>query len=317
MKSSVFDEQLHFVSRQLGVMGEAKGFDYGTALAQIERASDASMGPAIEFMRALPCGGAEGHSSGKCLSRLVAEARPQDKSLGLFFRVYTEVRAELYDSVSGFLTSRKTEVIYSASILCFAVLLFALYTIKVMPSMADVYTGSDRELPVLTQFVIDSGQVVFGLVFVLLAVALGVVFYVGQSLQQHARLLLPIPKGIVSLVAFGSVSLFNQCIVLSYMQLLLKLGESGDQAIQKATKLLAQSGASDIHLPTAIESSAKLNTLGNEVNFQLANVCLRLVESLDSFRVSLNAVFQAIIFMVVGAMIVAFYLPVFSLGEIF
>jgi hypothetical protein len=61
--------------------------------------------------------------------------------------------------------------------------------------------------------------------------------------------------------------------------------------------------------------SRQNHTYANEVAFQLEQTPIQFIEVLSKLRSILNTAYQLLIYILVGGLVTAYYLPIFSLGS--
>lgn len=205
---------------------------------------------------------------------------------------------------------------YPIIIMVVAMLIYTQYKLFVFDSMKSVFNS---ELPKLTESVFSDASAVT----MLLVVALIVVFFAASIITLKRDFVLFRPNN-----SWFSRTLFcaddhSYLLFLLYFKTLLNCNSNALQAFEKS-KLYAgissSSGASGYTNRSDVLNaicSENQDIISVEVDFQLRSVVNEMPEKLISKQEKALAFFQTLIFVFVGTMIIAMYLPIFKLAAAF
>ena len=338
IKSSTKLDILTILGRQLSHL-VAKGNTLDEALDLLRKASDESLTGDIDRLQQLLSGKNEemtlgpfsqspivaiGHLIGLAEKlgghpvKLLAELETTLSSLTEGYRAY-------WVGIGGFL-------LYAT--ILFVVTIFALliFTIFVLPQFSEVYSNLGTDLPVLTQVVMNTLQVIqWPLLFAGtgIIVALSIVTH---KLRDNMKRLSPLRGAIVKFPGLRRLCRsYNESLTLNFARLLHSTGVSADTALSEAARITdtditkSKSGKDSDSLVTTLERgdlaaalsfAKKLNVLEQELDYLTAETEARHTERLIEVREEFTLIAQIFIAVVITILLLSMYLPIFKLGSV-
>ena len=236
----------------------------------------------------------------------------------------------------------KKAMIYPISVICVAVLVIIVLLVKVIPVFQKLFQGAGESLPAYTQMVINISQSLrtYGLIYLGAAVLLGSGIYAlykrSMSMQyavDSAVLRIPVIGAILrkSILArfnrtlatlFGSgIPLVEGFTTLSgavgnrlYRDAILRARDqiAGGQKLHLALEQTDMFPIDVIQMLKIGEESGKLQDMANRVAVIYEEEVDNAVDSLSTL---LEPIIIVILGTIVGAIVIAMYLPIFQLGQ--
>ena len=254
----------------------------------------------------------------------------------------------LLDRVAGY--KEKTEALkakikkamtYPIAIVIVAFLVTAILLIKVVPQFEDVFAGFGAELPAFTQVVIGLSEFMQQSWYIMLAAIVAGLFGLRKLLQvsprareARDRLLLKLPI-IGKIIRLSSIARFSRTLSITFsagVPLVEALdsvaGASGNVVYRQATASIKSGVSGGKQLQTAMRETevfpsmdVQMVAIGEEsgaLDEMLDKVASLHEEAVDTMVDSMSSLMEPLIMVVlgtlVGGLIVAMYLPIFSLG---
>jgi len=222
--------------------------------------------------------------------------------------------AKLQDYWGGF----KSLFIYFLGVIFVALVVVPLFMVKVLPTFRDSFTSYQLDLPEFTAFLLGNTLLWTVLVAVLIAFALlciGLAIHVKSrvgQLQPFSGVLRNVP-GIKYLD-----EVYRYFLFLRYAQALREANLEDGTAVANAQSL---AGVRSNRPPLVvyrdgINVATKLGALAEELNFQVDQVDSLFESTLINVRESLTLGAQLSLGILIGAFILAMYLPIFMLGSV-
>ncbi|BAQ83139.1 type II secretion system F family protein [Pseudomonas sp. St29] len=238
-------------------------------------------------------------------------------------------------------TRVKQAMVYPLAVIGVAVVVSSILLLKVVPQFQSLFAGFDAELPPLTQWVINLSQVLQRHGGLLLAASLLVGVGLIQAYRRSARLRDTVDVGLLRLPLTGP--LLQKSAVARYARTLATTfaagvplvqaldsvaGTSGNRVFKQAVERIRQQVASGMQLHFAMRASGvfpgmavQMTAIGEEsgtLDHLLEKVATHYEVEVDHLVDSLTRLMEPLIMVllgsIVGALVVAMYLPVFQLG---
>ncbi|ULT71672.1 type II secretion system F family protein [Pseudomonas sp. BC42] len=238
-------------------------------------------------------------------------------------------------------TRVKQAMVYPLAVIGVAVVVSSILLLKVVPQFQSLFAGFDAELPPLTQWVINLSQVLQRHGGLLLAASLLVGVGLIQAYRRSARLRDTVDVGLLRLPLAGP--LLQKSAVARYARTLATTfaagvplvqaldsvaGTSGNRVFKQAVERIRQQVASGMQLHFAMRASGvfpgmavQMTAIGEEsgtLDHLLEKVATHYEVEVDHLVDSLTRLMEPLIMVllgsIVGALVVAMYLPVFQLG---
>ncbi len=316
MKSKQF-EAINLVNRLLGYYLR-KGLSTAEALQQVEFQLGTSYAPAIQEVRQaiMDVGSAQSNNSKlslmASLSKDVHELGGDPQEIALNMSQNLHKAAMGFKSCSRFFSSLYR---YPMMILFVSVCIYLIYKVFVFPQMVTVLGEFDR-LPELTKTVFSSLSGAFIFIFVAVLMAAGV--FQNRKLRRALATYQPVNSWLARLTTTDQHQRY--LLFLVYLVTLLKSGVKAVDSIQRAKKYsqIEAMGAEyyEAHQKAFLVMEHESNDLvEEEAVFQFNDVLQGLDSVLAAKQEKILFMFQSFIFMFVGLLIIAMYLPIFQLGS--
>ncbi len=314
MRFSEQEKSRRFVQRQLAFLAKEANFDFEIALSRIESSGNENTREAVQYLRGVFNNNTAVKDS--TLAVLVGLSKPEAKAIGTLLLAYDETKKEFYEGVRALLASQKIILKYCITICVVAFLVFSLMVVKVLPEFEEAFkTFGYDHMPGITLFMLKHGEL--ALIFALSMVALSLygLFYSHTYVLMRVKALLPLPSNLFTTVFFGAVKSFNSYLLASYARMILIAGAAPQTAMDKSREMITEFGACELDFPQTCQMSVGLNTLPEELEHQLTELSQSLVEDATSHRQKIQQIYQVILALLVGALVISMYLPIFTIGE--
>ncbi|MCO7570838.1 type II secretion system F family protein [Pseudomonas chlororaphis] len=232
-------------------------------------------------------------------------------------------------------------MVYPLAVIGVAVIVSSILLLKVVPQFQSLFAGFDAELPPLTQWVINLSHLLQRHGGLLLAASLLVGIGLIQAYRRSARLRDKVDVGLLRMPLAGP--LLQKSAVARYARTLATTfaagvplvqaldsvaGTSGNQVFKHAVERIRQQVASGMQLHFAMRASGvfpgmavQMTAIGEEsgtLEHLLEKVATHYESEVDHLVDSLTRLMEPLIMVllgsIVGALVVAMYLPVFQLG---
>jgi type IV pilus assembly protein PilC len=319
------EESMDFVARQVVFLSEEKNLSAEAALKLIGAEASAEVNAAVKVFEGILSG--DKLVLGKAspfhtFTENICDKGASPESVGLLLTKFIKLHKEYSQVIRTYLLSLKNTLAYSGALITIAFIISLLYSKFVLTGINAFFTESGGNLPTFTTYMMGGGiYVVFGLLL------LGILFVISfsltiQKILKETNAFRPVSSWMARLyVSKGITMSVNRYLLLNYIYLLLKNGDSDAGAIDKAVELVTgrspNEKSSMLH-PALIDELhfvSRLGTLGNEIGHLLENASDELQHHVVNFRSKVNIGFQIMIFTVIGALVIAYYLPLFKLAS--
>lgn len=318
MLKQPIQQALEFVGRQLAFLATRPDFRLQSALDRIAANGDDSIRTAVNAIKTNQ--GALTNSGYGSLFKIIAAVKSHGAT-GDIIVTYNGYRHQIDQEINAHLLSLRSSFTYFAALLLIAFVVFAIFKTSVAGNLYAVFLEFEHELPQLTAFMLGPGAL-WGLgALTMTGIALGSLslalyrLYVDLSGFRYCN--------VSPAWLWGGrriLSITNTYILLAYIDLLMRGGMSADEAATHAYRLAGcrQPEAGAGGMPAATDrllSYAKKNdTFSAELAYHLHQAPTQLITALTEFRTSFTVFLQAFLFVLIGGLIIAYYLPIFALG---
>ena len=322
---TTINNDLDFIGRQLSQLGTKEDFDLNSALKQLAEVNNGELRSAVDLLQ----NSLQGNSllPGSVLGTLVeffTVAKPPADKAGEVIHLFYKIQRRLYDDVKAYLFSLRNTFTYLSILLAFTVSIYLINLYKVLPTYADNFNDYGAPLPSFTLFMMGPGKAIIWIVFFIVATLLYCAFWGAVKVNQHIRELKIIPvKPLWAWIARDMLLAINSNITLIYLYIGLRAGNDFDTAKKLTVDLIKRSTNTDNlrnyldgDLHNKLTICADLQTCQGEIDYQLQIAAEKLIGQVVTFRTLLNISLHILMVLVIGAMVVSFYLPIFQLGQV-
>ena len=190
-----------------------------------------------------------------------------------------------------------------------------LFVQAVLPQFESLYGGFGHHLPHLTAFVVGAlGNIVLLAVPILIVVGLWIIALSARRILRLRRM----PGGWTFLVPIVGSPLhaFRDWLRATLVDALVSAGLAHDDAISASAEVVgARKSATARKMDACLAAASKLDTFDQELEFWRAQLETEMLTRLVRARDILGVTVQLLLGLVVALLVIAVYLPIFSLGS--
>ncbi|MEL6215684.1 MAG: hypothetical protein AAFQ99_08410 [Pseudomonadota bacterium] len=258
----------------------------------------------------------------------LAAALPESARSGLFPRVseFVDQQRSLFSTYWAGLVS---QMWYLGWVLLVAVLVASIMSGIVIPSFEVMFSTYNARLPGLTRAVFQMEGLWFGALVLAGAVAAAVAIIGIATFSKRIASLAPAWHWHRYIPGFSpSVAAYNMSLFLNFTRILIESGLEEEHAVRISQELSSIDAAALLNedtpagdhevLPNLVELriARSLGLFRNELEAQCDFHPATLATALTKTRDSFSWAMRLILYLVVGILVVACYLPIFSLGTV-
>ncbi|MGA4632684.1 type II secretion system F family protein [Pseudomonas solani] len=237
----------------------------------------------------------------------------------------------------------KKAMTYPIAVLLVAVIVSAILLIKVVPQFRDVFKGFGAELPAFTQMVVNLSEALQTWGFLILIAAFGIIFGIGQFYKRSQKFRDTVDRGVLKMPIVGdivyksSVARYARTLSTTFaagVPLVDALdsvsGATGNVVFKNAVGRIKQDVSTGMQLNFSMRSTGvfpsmaiQMTAIGEEsgaLDTMLDKVASFYEEEVDNAVDNLTTLMEpmimAVLGVLVGGLIIAMYLPIFTLGSV-
>ena len=330
MFSSRSTEHLAFVSRQLARLLESQPLP--AAFKKLEDASPVEYAGDIEYLRQLlegenPERRRLGPDPYRAIQKLLPPVGDSRETLFREFVAYIRQSRIVFETYwSGVIGL----IWYLAAVASVALVVSVIFANSVIPSFDDMFTQFGSGLPAFTEIIFSLGYTGIPAFAALLAATVAIVVFCVWLFHRRIQQMAPLPRWPRWVPILGRIAeTYNFGLFLNYTRILRSCGVESQTAVDKAAAItnqsarlsldaLSDSPSSHGQFPalTELGIATRLGQFDAEVSHQceqhLGELTLALVETRDRFSVILKLA----LYLFIGTLVVAMYLPIFKMGTV-
>lgn len=237
----------------------------------------------------------------------------------------------------------KKAMTYPIAVLVVAVIVSAILLIKVVPQFKDVFKGFGAELPAFTQMVVDLSEALQTWWFVILIATFGTIFGIGQFYKRSQKFRDAVDRGVLKMPIVGDI--IYKSAVARYARTLSTTfaagvplvdaldsvsGATGNVVFKNAVGKIKQDVSTGMQLNFSMRTTGvfpsmaiQMTAIGEEsgaLDSMLDKVASFYEEEVDNAVDNLTTLMEpmimAVLGVLVGGLIIAMYLPIFTLGSV-
>ncbi len=219
---------------------------------------------------------------------------------------------------------------YLAALSLVVIVITLIFGLSVVPSFEGMFAEHYEQLPALTQTVFKFGGSGFPLVGILLALIVALVVWFVAMFHRRIQQIEPLPRWPSWVPMIGRVAeYYNLGLFLNFCRLLMDCKLTPGQAVTLAAKASNQPDTlsidslhgetgdfSDLPILAELAIAEKLGNFRAEINHQceehIGKMSLILIQVRDQF----SLVLKLLLYVFVGTLVVAMYLPIFKMGSV-
>ncbi|MFK7885968.1 MAG: hypothetical protein AB8G16_03810 [Gammaproteobacteria bacterium] len=328
MFDSSATRNLAFVSRRLAGLLEDHGLE--EALGKISDVTPAHYDVDIERLRALLSGAAPAPPSiGLSPLRTLFKLLPAESGKrGAFFASFVDYIEHNRGLFRTYWAGISSLFWYLFGVAIFALVVMTQYNLFVLPQFRALFNGMGQNLPTLTLWVFQASRpisILFALVLVFCVLPLLVMFV---TMYRRIQKLEPMPSMPTWVPFVGRLTrTYNQGLFMNFARILREADVPPNQAVREAAN------AANLHqslTPDALRGksetlpddptlsqlwvAARLGQFDAELSHHCTDHIGELIATLTSVRDRAALLLKVLLFVFVGTVVVALYLPIFRLG---
>jgi type IV pilus assembly protein PilC len=318
-------KSMDFVARQVVYLSEEKKLSTEAALGLIAaEASDEVKAAVAVFGRILA---GDKLDLGKAspfytFTENICDKNASPGSVGMLLTKFIKLHKEYSQVVRSYLLSLKSTFAYSGALITIAFMISLLYNQYVLSGINSFFAEYGGELPAFTAYMMSGGMyVIYGVLLISALFIISFALTIKKILKETGSFK-PVSSWITRFyVSNGITMAVNRYLLLNYISLLLNNDDFKERAIDRAVELVTGRSADEkgsMFHPGFVEELrlvSKIGVLGNEIEYLLENASDELQHQIINFRSKVNIGFQIMIFVVIGALVIAYYLPLFNIAS--
>ena len=330
MFSSKSTDHLAFVSRQLSNLLSDEQLE--SALKRLADASPEQYADDIEYMRNLLNGSADnGPTLGPNPYMTLAKLLPAvTGSKNGFFRSFVEYVQQSKVVFETYWAGVVGMMWYLAALSVVALIVAMTFGVFVVPSFNNMFSQFGAPMPELTTAVFAFGGAGIPLFAIVLTVVVALVVWFVVLFHGRIQRLSPLPRWPKWAPIVGGIAeSYNLGLFLNFARILVESGVEAARAVDEAAKAANQSADLSFEslavnggsfdqgsVLTELGVAANLGYFNDEIAFQcdqhISRMSLALVEARDRF----SLILKFVMYLFVGTLVVAMYLPIFKMGSV-
>ncbi|WP_165677040.1 type II secretion system F family protein [Metapseudomonas otitidis] len=237
----------------------------------------------------------------------------------------------------------KKAMTYPIAVLIVAIIVSAILLIKVVPQFKDVFSGFGAELPAFTQMVVDLSEFLQTWWFLILIVSFVAIFGIGQFYKRSQKFRDSVDRGVLKFPVIGDI--VYKSAVARYARTLSTTfaagvplvdaldsvsGATGNVVFKNAVGKIKQDVSTGMQLNFSMRTTGvfpsmaiQMTAIGEEsgaLDTMLDKVASFYEEEVDNAVDNLTTLMEpmimAVLGVLVGGLIIAMYLPIFTLGSV-
>lgn len=215
-----------------------------------------------------------------------------------------------------------TLAIYLFVILSLAIICTSIYIIKVLPQFQDMFESMGTELPEFTQSVLNMSEWLVEWWLLIIPVVLWLVYQLFK-LGKKVSALEPFDKGMKLIPGVYRLSqLHFKYLLVSYTHIFISGGLKSETAFEHALSLLGKK-PNDADVESNKDGdlddilvARRIGTLEAEIEYAFEHIEFEYISELAKLREKMMLFAQTTLAIIVGAIVIAMYLPIFQMGQV-
>lgn len=303
-----------------------------TALDRLREASPEEYADDVDYFRRLLAGedigkAGLGPNPYRAIGRLLPAVGDQKNTL---FRAFVDFVRQSKIIFETYWVGILGLMSYLGAVAVTAIIVAMIFWRFVIPSFNGMFVDVGSQLPEFTKIVFAYGGTGIPIFAIVLLILVATIVIFVALFHRRIQQLSPLPRWPVWAPIVGRVAeIYNFGLFLNYARILRECGVDPERAVAEAASVsnqrdglsfseLQRDPSSHDQLPalTELGIAAKLGNFDAELEHQcdqhVAALSLTLVEARDRFSLLLKTA----LFLFVGALVIAMYLPIFQMGSV-
>ncbi len=325
MSHSISTQRLLFCLRQVGVR-VGRGDSLQDAVAKLEHAAESNYKQEITAINALlqqgslPTLGVTQNHLLAALNKIFGIVREHHGDLQAAFVGVYELFLQNPKKFNKQIAESTGLMSYLIGVVAVALITASIYLIYVLPEMETVFHNFGAELPRITGLLLSVSRGYAGLVVIPLLLLIAFPVFGLQQLRRKIARLQHVHGVAVHVPLLGRAATeYNRYLSLCLLRIFRVAGLSDQQSVdllkQHYGYVLSQNNAAK-EADSAIAVSMKLGTFDDELQYQLTQHESYNDEAFNNFKDIVSIVSIVVAACVVGALVLAMYLPIFQIGKL-
>lgn len=316
-------DRISVVSRMLAYQ-QAQGKSVESALISAKSSLPTHYEDSIEAIKNIITGDKNvvftGYGAGpfKIFTTLARLIRKENGDITQLFMGTKECIREAVVQAREYWSGFNSLIAYLVVVYALAIMVIAIFTIKVLPEFEEIFSEFGTELPALTRFILVNDSI-----FILIAgiLTLGLLLCVISSyhVRKQVAQLQPLSAiyrwipGMRSLDAIYSYFLFvHFANVLTNAR--VEEGASFNHA-KDLSMLTDKKAAKFLIWWEAVKSAQNIGVMRQEIDYQVSQINILFSRQMIILRESMILITQISLGLLIGLLVIAMYLPIFMLGS--
>lgn len=323
------------LARQIGHLTRA-GHSYESAVSTLREAVDGELGDELEALQQLVEDGGQSAdrrfaSPVPMLAALSAAVRRRGLNPAAVFQNAEEVFGALGESYRAYWSGIGAFLGYAIALTVVVALVLGVFSIFVFPQIENIFAGNEQSLPAMTAATMEILAATRGLLFSLVAAAVIAVAIAAHRIRDAMKRLHPLSRVVTSIPGLRALGRgYNSALYLNLARLLSQSGLAPEEALEESARLLKMRGGAvpsegmtvDAALGRdpvagALALARRTGTLGPELDHLSAQAEAIFADRLAKVREEFTLAAQVAIGIVIAALVVSMYLPIFRMGTLF
>lgn len=210
-------------------------------------------------------------------------------------------------------------IVYLIVVLVLAMMVVGIFTIKVLPGFAEVFSGFGAELPALTKFVLQNDSI-FTLITVVLMLGVFLCVACSYHVRKQVAQLRPLTYSFRWFPGGRSLDhIYSYFLFIHFVNVLTIAGVKQTASFQHAKDLARLTDKNTATLPLwweAIQAAKEMGVLDQEIQYQIAQINVLFSRQMILLREAITLLAQISLGLLIGLLVIAMYLPIFMLGSV-
>jgi len=247
------------------------------------------------------------------LAALIAAARELRASPERAFASYERSRRLLNARFTDTLSGAVSFGVYIGALVALLAVVVCVYAIIVLPKFESVFSEFGTPLPAFTRALMGSTWILVPLLLVTLAAVAAYFERISRLKRRLARLeaVSPVLRYVPGLRSWAAR--YDSTLWLRYQSILIEAGANVEDARAVASRLVGAAPADDDR-QALFDAAVHLGRGREELAEQLENDRVASLEGLEQRRNIVVTLIRMLVYLAVGAFVLAMYLPIFKIG---
>mgnify|MGYP001552464210 FL=1 len=206
---------------------------------------------------------------------------------------------------------------YSAFLVFIAVSCFTLFSTFVFPQLSDMLSLNNGVLPQFSNLIFTYSKPIIALLSLVLFPFIALMILLSAYTQAQMKSLFPLTGTLTAKIFMKKVAAkYNSHLLYLAANNLIKSGVEAAKAYEIAKQLVYPDTSPNNEPDDNLELSSTLGTLEQELLFREPSSSEDAAQAMLKMADKIPMILKPILYLVIGSLIIAMYLPIFTLGAI-